>query len=74
MQEAVGGEAAAAVGARATVVTRIPADGMGEITLVQSGQVMKLGARADGVVHEGATVVVVGVLSSTAVRVRASDE
>jgi hypothetical protein len=62
------------IGARATVITRIPADGMGEITLVQSGQVMKLGARADGVVHEGTTVVVVGVLSSTAVRVRASDE
>jgi membrane protein implicated in regulation of membrane protease activity len=60
------------VGARATVVTRIPANGMGEITVTLGGQVMKLGARADDVVHEGTTVEVVGVLSSTAVKVRAS--
>jgi membrane protein implicated in regulation of membrane protease activity len=61
------------VGAHGTVVTRIPVDGMGEITLVQSGQLMKLAARADGTLQEGTSVVVVGVLSSTSVKVRPSD-
>jgi len=62
--------AADLLGARGTVVTRIPIDGLGEITLVQSGQVMKLGARADETVHEGTPVVVIAVLSSTSVKVR----
>ena len=58
------------VGARGTVVTRIPSNGMGEITLVQSGQLMKLGARADEILGEGTPVVVVAVLSSTSVKVQ----
>jgi hypothetical protein len=43
---------------------------MGEITLVQSGQLMKLGARADEILSEGTPVVVVAVLSSTSVKVQ----
>ena len=66
--------AADLVGVRGTVVTRIPADGMGEITLVQTGQLMKLAARADGTLSEGTSVVVTAVLSSTSVKVRASDD
>ena len=65
--------AADLVGTRGTVVTRIPSDGMGEITLVQTGQLMKLAARADGTLSEGTPVVVTAVLSSTSVKVRASD-
>jgi hypothetical protein len=61
--------AADLVGARGTVVTRIPSDGMGEITLVQTGQLMKLAARADGTLSEGTSVVVTAVLSSTSVKV-----
>lgn len=54
-------------GASGTVVTRIPEDGFGEITLVHAGQFMKLAARADGSLREGTPVVVVSVLSSTSV-------
>ena len=62
------------IGIRGTVVTRIPSEGMGEITLVQSGQVMKLAARADESLSEGTPVVVIAVLSSTAVKVQPSRE
>jgi hypothetical protein len=51
----------------ATVVTRIPEHGFGEVTLVHAGQFMKLSARADGTVREGTAVVVTSVLSSTSV-------
>lgn len=60
------------VGAKATVVTRIPEQGFGEVTLVQGGHFMKLSARADGSVREGTPVVVTAVLSSTAVAVSPS--
>ena len=60
------------VGAKATVVTRIPEQGFGEVTLVQGGHFMKLAARADGSVREGTPVVVTGVLSSTSVVVSAA--
>jgi hypothetical protein len=60
------------VGAKATVVTRIPEQGFGEVTLVQAGHFMKLAARADGTVREGTPVVVTAVLSSTSVTVSPS--
>jgi len=59
--------AADLLGARATVVTRIPEAGFGEVTLVQAGQLMKLSARADGSLREGTQVTVAAVLSSTSV-------
>jgi hypothetical protein len=55
------------VGATATVITRIPENGFGEVTLVHAGQFMKLSARADGTLGEGTPVVVTTVLSSTSV-------
>jgi membrane protein implicated in regulation of membrane protease activity len=62
------------IGIHGTVVTRIPTGGMGEITLVQSGQLMKLAARSDEILHEGTPVVVVAVLSSTSVKVQPSNQ
>lgn len=64
--------AADLLGARATVVTRIPPDGFGEVTLVRGGQFLKLSARADSGLREGTAVVVTSVLSSTAVVVAPS--
>ncbi|HVM01013.1 MAG TPA: hypothetical protein VM324_17110 [Egibacteraceae bacterium] len=58
------------VGATAVVVTRIPDDGFGEITLIHSGQVKKLSARAAEPVPAGRTVVVTQVTSSSSVIVR----
>ena len=58
------------VGQRATVITPIPADGMGEVTLVFRGQMLKLGARADEPVPSGRSVVVTAVMSPSAVLVR----
>lgn len=60
------------VGCIATVVTRIPADGLGEISLVSAGQRMKLSARADVPIATGASVVVVEVTSPTSVIVTES--
>jgi hypothetical protein len=61
-------KAADLVGATATVVTRIPDTGFGEVTLVYGGHFLKLSARADGGgVKEGTPVVVTAVLSSTSV-------
>jgi membrane protein implicated in regulation of membrane protease activity len=61
------------VGRTATVVTRIPADGLGEVTLSHSGQLMKLSARAAQPIPAGTTVVVTTVLSSSSVLVRPAD-
>ena len=60
------------VGSIATVVTRIPDDGLGEITLVSAGQKIKLSARADGPIANGSSVVVVDVTSPTSVIVTES--
>ena len=60
------------VGSLGTVVTRIPADGLGEIAVTAAGQRLKLNARADGPVPAGTTVVVVNVTSSTSVIVAES--
>jgi membrane protein implicated in regulation of membrane protease activity len=60
------------VGQLATVVTRIPDGGLGEIALTASGQRMKLSARSDAPIASGTTVVVVDVTSPTSVVVTES--
>jgi membrane protein implicated in regulation of membrane protease activity len=60
------------VGQLATVVTRIPDGGLGEIALTASGQRMKLSARSDAPIANGTTVVVVDVTSPTSVVVAES--
>ena len=61
------------VGALGTVVTRIPAQGLGEVTIVRHGQRQKLSARADAPLPAGSRVVVVDVVSPTAVVVTEVD-
>lgn len=59
------------VGRTATVMNAIPDVGYGEISIVASGHITKLNARASGPVPAGSTVVITGVLSATAVLVEA---
>lgn len=59
------------VGKTATVVTRIPDAGLGEVSLVHLGQRMKLNARADGAIPAGTSVVVTAVTSASSVMVEA---
>ncbi|MEW6471783.1 MAG: hypothetical protein AB1679_05910 [Actinomycetota bacterium] len=61
------------VGQRATVVTPIPEAGLGEVTLVFRGQMLKLNARADGPMAAGRPVVVAAVTSPSSVLVRPAD-
>ena len=60
------------VGAIGTVVTRIPATGLGEVSVSSHGQRLKLSARADAPIAAGASIVVVDVTSSTSVVVTES--
>jgi len=62
------------VGHAGTVVTRIPQDGLGEVTVVYAGQYMKLSARAAEPIPAGVPVVVSAVSSSSSVVVRRADE
>lgn len=62
------------VGRPATVVTRIPESGMGEVTLTYSGQMMKLNARAAVAVAAGTPVVVTAVTSTSSVLVKPADQ
>lgn len=55
------------VGTEATVVTRIPESGIGEVSLVHRGQLMKMGARSSQAVASGARVTVVSVTSPSSV-------
>lgn len=55
------------------VVTRIPDGGLGEITVSHHGQRLKLNARAAEPIASGADVVIVDVLSPTAVLVTAAE-
>ena len=68
----VGPPTDALVGALGTVVLRIPDSGLGEVTITQPGQRLRVAAEADGSIDEGATVVVVDVSSSEAVLVAES--
>lgn len=55
------------VGARGRVVTRVPAGGLGEVTIRHAGQLLKLSARSDAELPAGSPVVVTDVMSSSAV-------
>lgn len=61
------------VGQRATVVTAIPESGLGEVTLVFRGQMLKLNARSEQPLPAGRPVVVAAVTSPSSVVVRSSD-
>ena len=60
-------EPARLVGALGTVVTHIPDDGTGEVTVTTDGQRLKLEATADNPISTGATVVVVDAESDAVV-------
>jgi membrane protein implicated in regulation of membrane protease activity len=55
------------------VVTRIPATGLGEITVSHHGQRVKLSARSDAPIASGEDVVIIDVLSPTSVLVTQAD-
>ena len=61
------------VGAFGTVVTRIPAGGLGEITVRHAGQRLKLSAQSDTALAAGTAVIVVQSVSPTLVVVTESD-
>lgn len=61
------------VGVFGTVVTRIPADGLGEVVVPQAGSRVKLAARSHEPVPSGVPVYVVEVLSATSVVVQRAD-
>lgn len=62
------------VGKTGTVVSAIPAGGLGEVRLVHLGQPLKLSARAERSVPYGTEVVVVAVTSSSSVVVQAASD
>ena len=56
-------------GRLARVITRIPPEGLGEVTVTVGGHRMKLSARADRPIPEGSDVVIVSAISATSVLV-----
>lgn len=62
------------VGTSGVVITRVPHDGYGEVSLTSAGQIRKLSARARQEIPAGEPVVVTAVLSATSVVVRPADE
>lgn len=60
-------------GRTGTVVTRIPADGYGEISVTYAGQYLKVSARAAEPIPAGVRVVVTDVTSSSSVVVQRAD-
>lgn len=61
------------VGSTGVVITPIPAEGLGEVSLTYAGQITKLSARASAPISSGTTVVVTQVASSSSVVVRPAD-
>lgn len=61
------------VGVAGTVITRIPDEGLGEVTVRHLGQLHKLSARSEEALPAGTSVVVTAVLSSSSVMVRRAD-
>jgi membrane protein implicated in regulation of membrane protease activity len=57
------------IGCRGTVVSPVPSEGFGEVSVVVAGHLSKYHARCSEPLPMGRPVVVVGVLSPTAVRV-----
>ena len=60
-------------GRTATVVTRIPEDGYGEISVTYAGQYMKVSARAPEPIPAGVRVVITDVTSASSVVVKRDD-
>lgn len=60
----------ALAGREGTVISAVPADGYGEVSVLVSGHITKLNARGDEPLPVGTPVVVTTVLSPTAVQVR----
>lgn len=58
------------VGATGTIVSAIPAEGYGEVSIVAQGSLHKLNARSTVPIAQGTDVTVTDVLSPTSVRVR----
>jgi membrane protein implicated in regulation of membrane protease activity len=56
-------------GHAATVISAIPADGYGEVTLTVAGHITRLNARSAGELPAGTPVTITAVLSPTAVQV-----
>lgn len=61
------------VGVTGTVITRIPSEGIGEVTIRHAGQLLKLSARADRELTGGTPIVVTAVMSSSMVLVAPVD-
>lgn len=61
-------------GALGVVITRIPADGYGEVRIRLGGQDIKYSARSDRTLDRGAQIFVVQALSSTSVEVVGIDD
>jgi len=61
------------VGQKATVVTPIPANGLGEVSLVFRGQMMKMSARSGEAVSAGMSVKVTAVTSPSSVVVEPNE-
>lgn len=57
------------VGLTGSVIDAIPADGMGQVSVVAAGHITRLNARADEPLPNGTAVRVAAVLSPTSVRV-----
>lgn len=55
------------VGETGTIITRIPADGLGEVSLAHRGNLLKLGARSSRAVAAGTVVTVTAVTSPSSV-------
>lgn len=62
-------DAADLVGATGNVITKIPAQGFGEVTIRHLGQPQKLNARAAEPIEAGASIRVISVLSTSSVMV-----
>lgn len=57
------------VGLTGSVIDAIPADGLGQVSVVAAGHITRLNARADEPLPNGTAVTVTAVLSPTSVRV-----
>lgn len=56
-------------GHRGTVISAVPVDGLGEVSIVVAGHITKLNARSGAAIPAGTPVVVTAILSATAVMV-----
>lgn len=61
------------VGLQGTVITAIPQDGFGEVSVPFHGQIMKVSARATSPLRNGTLVRVTAVMSPTSVVVKATE-